>query len=168
MYINQRSIAGWEKKGCGIACVAMALERAGVSYRLEDVTTSLLAMDGYLPSVGWKHKSLARELQNYFVSAYTQEFTHRKDSSFLSVGLNKINKELAKGNIVLVSILRGFNPQASATHLVVITGVENDTFVIDDPDYANETGSGLRINKKDFARVWRGYCIFVELDKPKE
>lgn len=165
MYINQRDIAGWEKQGCGIACVAMVLLRAGRDVQTEDLVREALAADGYLDGIGWKHAILTRILTNRNIPAYTQDFTSPGDDTTLfRLGEKKVREQAAAGSPVIVSVLRGFQPSAASTHLVLITGVTENSFVIDDPDHTGGA-EGMNIPFDTFSKAWRGYAIFTEIPR---
>ncbi len=163
MYINQRDITGWEKRGCGIACVGMVLGVAGQPVMTDTLVEEALALRGYLDGIGWKHSTLARMLTNRKLPAYTQEFTLPDgDTALFTAGVKKIREQTAAGNPVIVSVHRGFDPGSGSTHLVVITAVTDDAFVIQDPDYEHG-GPDIVVPFTAFSRAWRGYTIFTDL-----
>ena len=163
VYINQKDIVGWEKKGCGIACVGMVLNRAGIEFVMDDLVEEVLNLNGYLEGVGWRHGALARSITNRTIPAYAQEFTSlTTNTALLTFGIEKIKRELRTGNPVIVSVFRGFTPEATSTHLVLLVAVTQDGFVVNDPDY-DMGGEHVRVAFDVFAGAWRGYAIFTDL-----
>ena len=163
MYINQKEIEGWEKKGCGVACAAMVLNIYKKQVSKEEVLKELLDLNGHIEGVGWKHNIIARVLANNNVLSYNQEFTKpNNNTSLFDNGMEKIKKELNEGNLVIVSIYRNFDcKEKKGGHLVLITKIEDDSFIIKDPDY--EYGKdGIKINTNTFKECWRGFAIFTK------
>lgn len=165
MYINQKNIKGWETKGCGIACVSMILAETGKESDTGKVAAELIHMNGYLEGIGWKHAALARTLNNRKVPSYNQEFTcPGNDPALRKIGMEKIREETDNGNLIIASVLRGFDSNATATHLVLITKTENAALIVNDPDY--ETGKeNMPVSCEKFEKVWRGYAVFAELKR---
>ena len=162
MYINQREVTGWEKKGCGIACIAMVLAAAKKDFTLKELVEETLAIRGYIDGIGWKHATLARILTNRSIPSYTQEFTlPNKNTELFAYGIKKIQRHIAD-NPVIASVHRGFDPNTTATHLVVITEKTDNAFIIQDPDY--ELGSeNMIVPYTKFTKAWRGYALFTDL-----
>ena len=161
-YVNQRDIPGWEEKGCGMACICMVLWRAGEPYSYEGIVGEVTDMNGYVKGIGLKHTAIARVLSNHNIPAYQQEFTHPSDTVLRDIGIQKIEEQVAVGNLVIASVMRHFNPDASSTHLVLITAVRDGDFIIDDPDHDGGS-AGISVPIADFSAVWRGYAIFAEV-----
>ena len=165
VYINQGTIAGWEKNGCGIACVGMVLTIAGKEYTIENLIQETLHLKGYIEGIGWRHAALARTIANRNIPAYSQEFTSpNNDKTLFAIGMKKIKEQVQSGNPVIVSVLRHFNPDATATHLVVITGIADDAFIVQDSDY-EEGGENIAVSFDRFAQAWRGFAIFTDIPK---
>ena len=162
MYINQRTIPDWQKNGCGIACVAMVLARAGKKCIPEDLAKEALALNGYLEGVGWRHTALARTITNHGVPAYAQEFTSPdKNTTLRTIGLQKIQKQAIAAIPSIISVCRNFKPNAQTTHLVVVVGFNQQNFIIDDPDHTHGAAN-IQIPIEQLAQVWRGYAIFID------
>ncbi len=163
MYINQKDIAGWEKKGCGIACVGMVLSRANKEFSTDALVKEALNLNGYIEGVGWRHAVLARVIANRNIPAYAQEFTSpTDDTTLLAIGIEKIKEQVRIGNPVMVSVFRGFTPDAASTHVALLVAITQDGFVADDPDY-DGGGEHISVAFDAFARAWRGYAIFTDL-----
>ncbi len=109
--------AYWSKRGCGIACIKMAiaaLKHADVSLR--QLLNEGLVLDAYREDVGWIHRGLA-DLATY----------HSMRATCRSVGkdLSVIARHIAEGGLVIASVAVGFEvapKNAPGGHLVLIHG----------------------------------------------
>ena len=84
---------------------AMVLKRSGHTISTENITKEVVALDGYIESVGWRHASLVRFLCNKGLPSYTQEFTlPNNDLSLFDFGIEKMTSALNNNTLVIASV----------------------------------------------------------------
>ena len=161
MYINQKEFENY-KITCGFACLLMVLSYRGKDFDREKINNSLVKLNGYIDGIGWKHSAIARVLTNYNLPSYNREFTLPDgDRDLIDQGILVIKDNLTKGNFVITSVRRNFDPESKTLHLVLITKLEGDNFIIQDPDY-EFGGENMEISIERFKDAWRGLCIISE------
>jgi len=165
----------WHIRVCGLACTKMILDYKNVEIPLINLLNEGQSIGAYNPSVGWDHNGLVRLLRNHGVLAYSQEFRSVKvdiesgemndssnENNFIEQGLEKIIKSIDGGNPVMVSVKPGFgdNPES---HLILITGYEDDNFIYNDPNNSNgEIKKAHLVNKERFIDFWRLFGVFID------
>lgn len=157
---------------CAIACVKMILD-----YKNGEVAFSTILKEaewiGEKDKAGWTHEVLVRVLRNHNVLAYRQEFiAHTIDldsdsaqgadhlEEFIQRGIEKIKKSIEKGNPVMVSVTGGFSKN-NGDHLVLITGYQDDSLIIQDPILHSDENPKT-VTLEYFLKFWKKLAIFVE------
>lgn len=164
MYINQRDIEGWEEHGCGVACVLMSLHMAGKDFDRGNVIQELVDIGAYVADAGWKHAAMARVLANFDLSAYNQEFSNEFGIGALKEkGLRKIQRELLKGNAVIISATLDSMLNDHPTN-ILLNGIEEDHIILQDPDNKKDNGENEKIHINKLKEAWSSLAIFIELD----
>jgi hypothetical protein len=173
------TLSDWKSRSCTIVCLKMALE----FFSKEAVPTSdELIKEGLFigahSSVGWSHQGVSLVAHNHGVPAYLEEFknkhidfskAHVRDgnhgSFFDSYGIEKIKRELGKGNLVTVSVLRNL-VQGGSFHTILLTGFEEGEgeiggFYFHDPDTSLQKRENAFIPTPEFIKIWRRFAIFI-------
>ena len=146
----------WQKKGCGIAALAMAIE----FYKPNSVAVMQLLAESieagaYQPGIGWKHKQLSSVVENYGLEGKNYDF-----SKLGNLAAFERMKYFLQDGPVVVSIHNKFNPKATLGHIVVVTGIENGFIHYNDP-------AGMKVEKKistsNFLKGWKKRFIVVRI-----
>ena len=143
----------WQKKGCGIASLAMAIG----FYKPDAVSITTLLKEGlvsgaYVKNVGWSHKGLTDLVTNYGLIGEIHDFTKLKAQKALD-GLRDV---IDKGPVV-ASIHNKFDPSATLGHLVVLTGYDDQFIFYNDPSGTSDR----KISNANFLRGWKRRVISV-------
>lgn len=144
----------WQKKGCGVAALAML-----INFHKPSATSAMqLLQEGinagaYQINAGWKHKALAELAEEYGLRGKSYDFAKLDDLT----AFEEFKKHLKAGPMI-VSIHNKFDPRATLGHLVVATGFENGFIFYNDP--AGTPGE-KKILIEDFLAGWKRRFITV-------
>lgn len=167
-----------ERRWCGIASLAMVL-----AYYLQDQAPQakeLLEKYGAeFETGGFQHKDLlkiAREhtlqgfrkswwaepgvqplLEKFRAEGETEKEIKEWTDTNTEEGIFTIKKLVAQGVPMIVSVSKDFSP-SNSTHLVVITGFDNDHLVIHDP---YKKGANFKITENEFKKLWLKQAIII-------
>lgn len=162
----------WRDRACGIMCLRMAMETYSSStFAVHDLITEALAVKAYQESVGWNHQGLVYMAHNRGIPAYQEEFRsldYRTNEPQVLVqdqlmrhGIRKFKGELARGNIILVSVGKDMKP-GGAPHIVLLVAAESGGFRYHDPGKESAAkGANQLILEDDFVKTWRLLSIVV-------
>lgn len=145
---------GWQKKGCGVASLAMLIEfyKPG-SVSVNKLLEQAIASGAYQKNSGWKHRELALLSKKYGLEGKNYDLS----GSDKNVAFTQF-KDFLKDGPVIASIYYKFDPKSTIPHLVVINGMEGDTIFYNDPA---EKNGGKKISKADFLNGWKKRFIVV-------
>lgn len=144
----------WQKKGCGIASLAMAID----FYNSDDVSVSRLLKEAivsgaYVKNVGWSHQGLTDLVSKYGLIGEIHDFNKFKAQKAL-IEL----KEILKDGPVIASIHNKFDPKATLGHLVVLTGYDDQYVFYHDPAGPK---AQKKISNAGFLAGWKRRIISV-------
>lgn len=142
----------WQKRGCGIASVAMVIEYyKSRSVSVDTLLNNGIKDDGYIDKVGWKHSTLVKLSKKYNLNGFAYDFSNdSKEKAF-----SEFKKDLALGPLI-ASVHYTFDPKNIIPHLVVITDIKNDTLYYNDP----ALGIG-HLSKEKFINSWKKRYIKI-------
>lgn len=167
--INQAKDTGnkeWASKSCAICSLKMIMvwkDPGLMETPIMVLVKNGLEADGYLEKVGWKHKALVAIAGRYGVKmSFVKKFFRSKTQK--TKGLGAVNKKLAAGEPVLVSIFYKFNKD-NGGHVVVLHGLRKNKnritgYFIQDPE-PGFRGDNYFVPKAEFSANWRGGLIHL-------
>lgn len=146
--------ATWQKKGCGIASLAMVID----FYKPDTVSINTLLKQGiasgaYLPNAGWTYKGLILLGGKYGLRGNSYDLT----TSDVHTAFEQFKKHLKDGPVI-ASVHYKFDPKSTIPHLVVIDGIDKDTIYYNDP--AAKAGRA-QISVADFLKGWKKRFIVL-------
>jgi predicted double-glycine peptidase len=151
---NDISSPPWKKVGCGITSLAMVI----AYYKQSDISVDTLLSQGvakgaYLEGVGWTYRGLIEvaEERGFVGSSYDYAPLGAQQA------FAKFEKDLESGPVI-TSVYYRFDPYSPVSHLIVVTGIDDDTVYYNDP--AEASGGGT-IAVKDFIRAWKKRYIVI-------
>lgn len=155
----------WTHRTCAICSLKMVL--VWKNKKLEKLPVMKLVneglkLDGYMKGVGWEHKTLVDLAGQHGVRmSFVEKFFRTKTQK--TKGLGMINKKLAAGEPVLVSVFYKFNKE-NGGHVVVLYGLRKNKnkitgYFIQDP-HPEFRGHNYFVYKKYLIDNWRGGLIF--------
>lgn len=183
--VNQRKDAGdkkWASRSCAICSLKMMLDffhnkksrgdhvallkhEKNTTSQTGPVTALIkkgLERDGYIENIGWKHRALVDVADEYgFNLTFFKRFPKTRREKLRK--LNVIQRQVIKGNPVIVSVFYKFNSK-NGGHMVLIRGVRKRGgktigYHIQDPD-SNFRGHNYYVSKNVFLKNWRGGLIY--------
>lgn len=158
--ISDISSVAWKQKGCGVTDVAMIVEfYKPNTTSVQKVLEEGLKSGAYQKNVGWKHDGLAALAVKHGLVGKTLDLSSlNKESAFEEF------KTIVEEGPVIASIHRGFNPQSSYGHLVVVTGFDDDEVFYNDPGKRE----GIRkVSISDFMKGWKKRLIVIRPPETK-
>ncbi|MBI2064132.1 MAG: hypothetical protein HYT66_00225 [Candidatus Yanofskybacteria bacterium] len=156
----------WASRSCAICALKMVMgwKKPGLmDIPVMKLVKNGLEAGGYLKEVGWKHKVLVDIAGRYGVGmAFIEKFFRTKTQK--TKGLGMINKKLAAGEPVLVSVFYKFNKD-NGGHIVVLNGLRKNKnritgYFIQDPE-PGFRGANYFVSKEEFSDNWRGGLIYL-------
>jgi PKD repeat protein len=124
-----------QQRGCALACLAMALTNVGIATDPGTLNTLMNNDNDFVGGNNINWDAATRD-----ASGGTLEFhAHRAVADFQYLG-----QTLAGGHPVIVGV--NLNAGGSPGHYVLVTGVENGQFLINDPGHADATTLGYYNN----------------------
>ncbi|OIO31587.1 MAG: hypothetical protein COZ49_02950 [Candidatus Yonathbacteria bacterium CG_4_10_14_3_um_filter_47_65] len=148
------SDAEWQKRGCGIASLAMLID----FYKPGEVSADTLLDEGiasgvYQDGAGWKHQGLALLANDHSLRGVSYDLSSKDmDTAFAQL------ENALKDGPVIASVYYTFDPKSPIPHLVVVSGVDNDIIYYNDP---SDTSGGGSISTVTFKRAWKKRYITV-------
>ncbi len=130
-----------------------------------ELRDKLLAKNGYLENIGFKHRALAEMGQEYGLPlTFAKKFFYTPEEK--EVGMKIINNNVLAGHPVIVSVYYQLNP-AKGGHMVVVHGVQEFSgqtigYYIQDPDSSFQ-GHNYFLPREQFLAGWRGGLIYQEI-----
>jgi ABC-type bacteriocin/lantibiotic exporter with double-glycine peptidase domain len=152
------SSTAWQKKGCGIASLAMIINY----YKPQMVSVNKLLNQGiqagaYLNNAGWIHSGLISLSNKYGMSGSTRDYSKLSSKA----AFNEF-KELLKTGPVIASVHYKFDVNSKIPHLVVIDGVKDGMVYYNDPA---ASGGLKKISAENFIKAWKKRAIVVRPSK---
>lgn len=153
----------WAYRMCAPCSLWMLLKHHDPAFKLSPVELrdELMAADGYLENIGFKHQALAELATKYGLPlTYAKRFFYTPEEK--ETGMAIINANLKKGQPVMISMFSHFNPGRSS-HMVVIHGLQEFQgkiigYYIQSSD-ASFRGHNYFVTKEEFVPNWRGGLI---------
>ncbi len=152
----------WAHRTCAICCLKMMLAFKNPKYLevpIMELVKKVLANDGYLENVGFKHKALVDLAAKYGITMdYQKIFFYKLTEK--EKGLNIINRQIDKGLPVIISI----NSQTGkGSHMIIVRGIKKkgriiSGYHIQDPD-SRWKGNNYFLNKPTLLKIWRGGMV---------
>lgn len=132
--------AEWKHRGCGIVALKMVLDywhHMNSSYQTDGLDVLMqrgIQGQAYKEGIGWTHRGLVELAQSYGYEGNSFDYAEKGPTpKSAEEALSLLEKNLEKGP-VLASIFRSFDPQQGGGHIVVITGLEEDAVMLNDPE----------------------------------
>jgi len=151
----------WQKKGCGVADVAMIVEfYKPNTTTVQEVLEEAIVAGAYVKNVGWSHVGLAALAKKHDLVGRTFDLSKsNKEAAF-----NQFKNIVTEGPAI-ASIHRGFDPKSPYGHLIVITGFDKDFIYYNDPGKRE----GIRkVSVADFNNGgWKKRLIVLRPPEPK-
>jgi ABC-type bacteriocin/lantibiotic exporter with double-glycine peptidase domain len=158
--ISDISSVEWQKKGCGVADIAMLVEfYKPNTTSVQKVLEEALASGAYVKNVGWSHQGLADLAGKYGLVGKTYDFSKSdKETAF-----NQFKNVLKEGPVI-ASIRRDFDPKSSFGHLIVVTGLDENFVYYNDP---GKREGFRKVSIADFNKGWKKRLIVLRLPETK-
>lgn len=146
------SSAKWKKIGCGIASLTMLIDyyKPGET-TVDDLLDEGIASDAYIADAGWSHQGLVNLAKDHGLSGTT----HDLSGESMTDAFEKFERAVQAGPAI-ASVHYTFKPTNPIPHLVVITGIKDDTVYYNDP----AAGSGS-ISATTFKNSWKQRYIVI-------
>lgn len=146
----------WQGRACGVISLAMLLNYHGLEIDSNELLKDAFASECYLGGIGWKHKELARLAERFELQAKNFDWATLEET----VAFEQMLQALQKGPI-LASIHHTFDPQKGG-HLIVVTGLEDNTVFYNDPDAKERSEIKKSIPVDVFRHGWKKRIIEIE------
>jgi hypothetical protein len=170
----------WGERSCAIACATMVLNHFGRRVSLDEVLDRALAAGAFDPARGWRHAGIVEVLQSFGLTAYRRNWrllegraaaylggrpmtaSAREEleivtAQMLDEGIATIERLLAAGVPVTVSIHRPWGDRTSLGHQVVLLGADRRSVWLHDP--AAEDGAAAAYDRDALFANWKGTAI---------
>lgn len=147
---------GWQKKGCGIASLAMIIE----FYKPKTVLVEKLLKEGiaagaYIKNAGWSHQGIALLAESYGLNGKAYDLAQlKKEAAFAEL------KKILKEGPVIASVHYKLDPKNPIPHLIVVNYIEGDAVYYNDPA---EKSGGNKISINYFIKAWKKRFIVMRL-----
>ena len=162
----------WRKKSCGIICLAMILKNLGNYIPPEKLLKLGLKFNftyknkrysAYSPKIGWNQWGLAHIAEKFNFKGIVYDWSINNDHC------KKLNKKeafkklvkLLKKQPLIASIKRPRNQDAS--HLIVLTKMQDNKILYNDPDSKTKKGIYKTISAEKFIRSWTKRVIAIHV-----
>jgi hypothetical protein len=113
-------------------------------------------------------------MRNRGLHSYHEEFRGRRydpllaewrddlelDAAHLEYGMAKVREAVSRGEQVIVSVAPDFRTNKEG-HLVVVTGLAEGGFVINDPDDRSGEGEGVFVAERFLGSYFRRFAVFA-------
>lgn len=144
----------WQKRGCGIASLAMMID----FYTDQSVSVDNLLNQGrdsgaYIYGAGWAHQGLVNLSERYGLGGRTYDLSGLSNKTAF-----ERFKKIVENGPAIVSVHYTFDPQNPIPHLAVINGVEDDTVYYNDPA-GKSTGGEISVS--GFLEAWKQRFIVI-------
>lgn len=96
-------------------------------------------------------------LERFRAEGETEQDIKEWEETNIEEGLYTLESMIKKRIPVILSVNPDFSPSQS-THLVVLVGVEDDTFIIHDP---YKKGANFKITQEEFKKYWLKQAIVI-------
>ena len=170
----------WGDRSCAIACATMVLNHFGRPVSIGDVLDAALAAEAFDPGRGWRHSGIVGVLQSFGLTAYRRNWRlltgHEEaylggreltpaareeleivTAQMLEEGVGTIERLLAAGVPVIVSIHRPSGDRSSLGHQVVLLALDEHGASVHDP--AREDGAAVTCDREGLIANWKGTAI---------
>lgn len=147
--------ATWQGRACGVISLAMLLEYHGKNTDSNVLLKDAFASNCYLKDIGWKHKELALLAKQFSLHAENFDWAALEDTA----AFKQLLQALQKGPL-LASIHHSFDPQKGG-HLIVVTGLKDDTVFYNDPDAKERSEIKKSIPVDVFRHGWKKRIIEI-------
>lgn len=150
----------WQPRACGIVSLKAVIDYwQNTTLRNRPTIAQLikegLKKDGYIPGVGWKHKTLAKLAAHHGLRGRHFDWHELSPEN----ALEKLLVYFAKGPII-ASIHKNFRLKGSG-HLVVIKGIDTKRIFYNDPDARTKSAISRSVTLSRFLRGWKRRVIAV-------
>lgn len=151
---------------CAICSLWMLIKHHNPDFSLSplELRDKLIAQNGYLENIGFKHQAIAEMGQAYGLPlTFAKKFFYTPEEK--EAGMKIINANLKNDHPVIVSMFSHFTP-ARGGHLLVIHGLQefNDVIIgyyIQSSD-ATFRGHNYFVTREEFLSNWRGGLIYQD------
>lgn len=170
-----------QRKWCGIACLWMIM-----AFYLKDAAPTIDELlekyGGEFENNGFQHKDLLKIAREYHLQGFRKSWwaapgvddlitkfksegeSEDEVTQWLQTNIDEsfytLEKLINQNTPVILSVSKEFSPSED-THLVVLTGVEDEDLIIHDPF---EKGENFRITRQEFKKFWLRQAIVLLLD----
>lgn len=144
----------WKSRACGVTALKMLLEyNNSDSPSIDELIKIGVEKDAYIPNIGWKHRELAEIARDFKLKSRNFDWANlAPEEAFKKL------KSYFPENPVLASIYKDFDDRKGG-HLIVLTGMENDTIFYNEP-YAKKRQEIRRsVHKDKFMKGWKRRII---------
>lgn len=148
------SKAEWRTVGCGIASLAMLIDyyKPGET-TVDDLLDEGIASDAFLDDAGWIHQGLVDLAKAHGLTGEPHDLSPES----MSDAFAQFSHTVENGP-VMASVHYTFEPTNPIPHLVVITGIDDDTVYYNDPSEPSGNGS---ISAQKFKASWKQKYIAI-------
>ena len=156
----------WAFRMCAPCSLWMLLKQHNPNFELspEQLRDKLIAKDGYLENIGFKHQTIADMGYEYGLPLkYAKKFFYTPEEK--EIGMKIINTNLKNGHPVIISMFSHFTP-ARGGHMVVVYGIQEFNgqtigYYIQNSD-ATFRGYNYFVTMAEFLPNWRGGLIYQD------
>lgn len=144
----------WQKKGCGVASLAMVIDYYRPDAVSVDTLLSIATSSGaYNQNFGWIHKDLVQLARRFGLEGSNYDLGKSdRNTAFARL------KDFLKKGPVITSVHYRFDPKSTIPHLVVVDGIVGDIIYYNDPAAA---AGKMRISVDDFLDGWKKKFIVI-------
>lgn len=144
----------WQKVGCGVTSLAMIIDY----YKPDTVSVNTLLEKGvargaYDKNAGWIYVGLIGLSQDYGFDGDFYDFKKLDSKEALEQF-----REYSKGGPVIASVHYKLDPQNPIPHLIVVSGINDETVYYNDPAAIE---GGKEISVDDFLKAWKKRFIVI-------
>ncbi len=156
--------ADWKPRGCGITALKMALgywhenDSTNRSPDLVDLIRTGSEVGAYIEDVGWSHSGLVEIAKQYGYEGKNYDLVPEKTEPKMAFA--KMSAELEK-HPVLASVYKKFEPGLSGGHIVTVTGLDNDSIYMNDPEEIDAKLGTKKMELKKFLKGWKKRYIVI-------
>lgn len=155
----------WQYRGCGIAALKMvmnywhALSEVNVSPPIDELLAAGLKLNAYVQNIGWSHAGLTNVAKQ---CGYDGKNYDLADSN-ADTAWKSLMKQLKNGP-VMASVYSQFDPTLGGGHIVVLTGIDDNTVYLNDPEEASQEAGTKTMELNDFLKAWKKRYIVISPD----
>ncbi len=149
----------WQPKACGIVAVRTVLAHWLGEENVPSADALIregLALDGFIPGVGWKHQTLVDIARAHGCAAERADWSKESPTQAMKF----LHDAIARGPVV-ASIHMHLDPSSPDGHLVVAYNIDNATVHYYDPAQKGRDTISQSADGTAFANGWKKRVILI-------